>query len=76
MDQFQKDLLDAHNEHRRDVGDPELQWSDDLAKEAQEWADRMASEEYLHHATAEERLKHGENLALSGRKSFFLSLHF
>jgi pathogenesis-related protein 1 len=35
--------LDYHNKVRADVGSPALQWSADLAKFAQEWADHLAS---------------------------------
>ncbi|MEB3358992.1 MAG: CAP family protein [Synechococcales bacterium] len=36
-------ILDAHNRYRREVDVPPLSWSDDLATDAQVWADYLAS---------------------------------
>src|SRR5436309_740823 len=36
--------LDFHNKARNDVGSPPLEWSKDLAKYAQAWADQLAKE--------------------------------
>jgi pathogenesis-related protein 1 len=53
--------LDFHNQKRRDVGSPPLQWSPELAAYAQKWANHLASDNncQLDH-TADN--KYGENL--------------
>ena len=63
------ELLDAHNAHRKDVGVPPLVWSDALAKDAQAWADHLASVggTQLAHAPQHDE---GENLWL-GTSSYF-----
>jgi Cysteine-rich secretory protein family len=38
-----QEILDAHNTYRKEVGTPDLQWSDTLAQSAQLWADHLAS---------------------------------
>ena len=40
----QKEFLDYHNELRRQVGVPALVWSAELARYAQEWAEKLARE--------------------------------
>ncbi|XP_013412177.1 ectin-like [Lingula anatina] len=47
---FQESCLRAHNAYRSDHGCPELTWSVDLAKQAQEWADRVAEKKYLQYS--------------------------
>lgn len=37
-------IVDGHNQARRAVGVPDLQWSDDLAGVAQRWADTLRGE--------------------------------
>jgi pathogenesis-related protein 1 len=39
-----QEALDHHNKVRADVGSPGLQWSAELAKFSQEWADHLASQ--------------------------------
>lgn len=39
----QQELLNAHNRYRAEVGVPPLSWSNALARDAQQWADRLAS---------------------------------
>ena len=53
--------LDFQNEKRHDVGVPPLQWSADLAADAQKWANHLAADEHcnLVHTTND---PHGENL--------------
>ncbi|HEX7838662.1 MAG TPA: CAP domain-containing protein [Kofleriaceae bacterium] len=42
-DGFIEEILAAHNKYRAEVGAPPLQWSDDLATTAKQWADHLAS---------------------------------
>jgi hypothetical protein len=40
---FAQELLDAHNRYRAEVGAPPLQWSNQLAVDAQPWANYLTS---------------------------------
>jgi pathogenesis-related protein 1 len=53
--------LDFHNQKRRDVGSPPLQWSAELAAYAQKWANHLANDNHcqLDHTVDN---KYGENL--------------
>jgi hypothetical protein len=51
-------LLIAHNLERDRVGAPRLRWNSKLAREAQAWADTLASSERFEHSQSDE----GENL--------------
>lgn len=59
---FAAELLDTHNSARESFGAPPLRWSPKLAREAQGWADRLASEGRMRHASNDERGGAGENL--------------
>lgn len=59
---FAAELLDTHNAERESFGAPPLQWNPKLAREAQEWAQRLASEGRMRHASNDERGGAGENL--------------
>ena len=48
-------MLEAHNQLRREVGVPDLIWSTELAELAQEWADVLISGPGLRHRPAAER---------------------
>jgi uncharacterized protein YkwD len=54
-----KDMLAAHNASRAKVGTPALTWSDDLARVAQEWADKLIAERRFDHRP---KSKFGENM--------------
>jgi uncharacterized protein YkwD len=54
-----KEMLAAHNAARAKVGVPALTWSDDLARSAQEWADKLIAERRFEHRS---KSKYGENL--------------
>jgi uncharacterized protein YkwD len=57
------ELLAAHNKYRQAVNIPSLAWSDSLSKDAQQWANQLASKGgKLQHA----KTGQGENLALGG----------
>ncbi|HEY9879264.1 MAG TPA: CAP domain-containing protein [Leptolyngbyaceae cyanobacterium] len=58
-------MLAAHNRMRREVGVPDLRWSADLAKGAQEWANYLVKENRFEHSPASARGNGtiGENLS-------------
>ena len=60
--QFAWKLLVLHNAERERVGVSDLTWSSHLAKDAKEWADRLADEGRMRHASRQERKGAGENL--------------
>ncbi|MEP3051768.1 MAG: CAP domain-containing protein [Erythrobacter sp.] len=55
-------LLDAHNAERSRFGVPKLVWSYVLTQEARVWAEKLAREGRIYHASASERQSRGENL--------------
>lgn len=59
------DFLAYHNEKRAEVGVAALQWSADLAREAQAWAEHMAETGRFEHRPRQgaNATQHGENLA-------------
>jgi len=59
---FAKRLLDEHNQERRQKGVPALSWSPKLAREAQQWADYLAGQGRMIHASRDQRGHAGENL--------------
>lgn len=61
---FAKQALDTHNKFRSMHGVPPLKWADDLAKEAQAWAEKLARARTLQHSSKGERNNAGENLAM------------
>ncbi len=54
-----KEILDAHNKYRAELNIPPLKWSDELAKHAKAWADRLAGERRMYHSSG---TGEGENL--------------
>ncbi|BAY93818.1 MULTISPECIES: CAP domain-containing protein [unclassified Tolypothrix] len=59
-----QEILAAHNRYRAEVGVPPLQWSENLAVSAQQWANHLADTGTLQHSRS------GENLA-QGSTGFF-----
>ena len=59
---FAMDLLEEHNRARAQVGVSHLEWSNRLAREAHEWAQHLAREGRMIHATRDQRGGSGENL--------------
>lgn len=59
---FAMGLLEEHNRAREDVGVPHLEWSNRLAREAHDWAEHLARQGRMIHATREQRGGTGENL--------------
>lgn len=56
--------LDFHNDIRKKVGSPSLQWSNDLAEFAQAWADELAGSCKMKHrpSSGAWKQKYGENI--------------
>jgi uncharacterized protein YkwD len=57
---FTSDILTTHNSYRSAVGVAPLTWSDSLARDAQAWANQLASTGAFNHA---QNTGQGENLA-------------
>ena len=55
-------LLAAHNIERDRLGLPRLTWNDDLAADAQPWADHLVALRALEHAPRDNARLEGENL--------------
>ena len=58
----ERDLLEAHNMARDEVGLVPLVWSERLANDAEEWAEHLARNNLYDHASPEARKGQGENL--------------
>ncbi|KAK3706764.1 hypothetical protein QZH41_004503 [Actinostola sp. cb2023] len=61
-DQSISHFLQAHNQYRIMHGAVPLKWSPGLSKTAQAWAEKIAREGRLEHATREDRYYKGENI--------------
>jgi uncharacterized protein YkwD len=61
-DAFSQRVLAEHNRERERAGVPRLAWNDGLAREAQGWAQRLAGDGWLQHASYPENRGAGENL--------------
>jgi len=59
---FAQSLLTEHNRARDEAGVPRLKWSVKLAAEAKGWADQLAREGWMRHASQAEARGAGENL--------------
>ncbi|MGB3472401.1 MAG: CAP domain-containing protein [Erythrobacter sp.] len=66
----QRIWLDAHNQARADFGSGPLKWSDELSREARAWAQQLAREQRMRHASRDERNGRGENLWMGTRGYF------
>ena len=65
---FEKQAVDVHNKYRRLHQVPAVRWNSELARDAQVWADKIARQNSLQHASSQQRKGDGENLAMfSGR---------
>ena len=69
MNDFQKQLLEEHNKRRQQHGIPPLQWDHDIARQTQQWANKMAKEGKLKHSQADQRHSLGENIANNSSKN-------
>jgi uncharacterized protein YkwD len=64
---FQTGVVNRHNALRAKHGAAALSWSPTVAKVAQEWADKIAREDKMHHRQPN---KYGENIFwISGREA-------
>ena len=59
---FAHALLEEHNAERDRLGVPRLEWSQDLAQQAQRWAVELAKKGRMEHASRDARNGTGENL--------------
>ncbi len=62
--------IEAHNAVRAQFGAAPLAWDDGLAAEAQGWANQLARENQLRHASTTQRRARGENLWMGTRGAF------
>jgi uncharacterized protein YkwD len=60
-----QEILNAHNAYRSQVGVPPLQWSDNLAASAQQWANQLAATGTFEHSGAGEKLAQGSTGSFS-----------
>jgi len=58
-------ILGEHNKYRAEVGVPPLQWSDNLAASAQQWANHLAQTGTFEHSGSGENLAEGTARAFS-----------
>lgn len=58
----ERDFLTAHNLARVDAGATPLVWSEQLERDAQDWAEHLAASDRYDHAPPERRKGQGENL--------------
>jgi hypothetical protein len=70
FDPFSDELLAEQNAERDRVGVPRLEWSPQLAQDAQAWAQVLAREGDLRHAPLEVNAEEGENLLMAGKGAF------
>lgn len=67
-----RQILDAHNAYRTDVGVPALSWSDELAEYAQNWSNELVVNRgcKMQHRPYDEndpwKQKYGENIYMAG----------
>lgn len=64
-----QELVDFHNEVRREVGVGEVSWSPEIATFAQQWADELARQGEFRHRPREDQ-RYGENLAGGTTRAF------
>lgn len=62
--------LTAHNDARAGFGTAPLKWSDDLARDARQWAEQLARENTMRHSPQNARGRTGENLWMGTRGYF------
>lgn len=70
QDSFSQQILAAHNKYRAAAGVPPLDWSDNLAAGAREWAERLSENLDFEHSGAPDQ---GENLWMGTAGVFTLT---
>ena len=70
-------FVDLHNQQRASLGLPDLEWSDELAKQAQQWANAMAFKDEASHSGSGqgENIWFGENNSATIEDMFQLWLN-
>lgn len=68
---LKKDILDSHNQYRRQHGAPPFKWSSQLASGAEQWAKKLANQNALQHSSGE----YGENIAYMSGKELYVVLN-
>ena len=63
---FKEMSLSMHNRYRRKHQVSDLRWNNELARDAQAWAEKIARQNTLQHSTSQQRKGDGENLAFFG----------
>lgn len=61
-DNREQEWLEAHNEARAEFGTEPLRWSEELEREARDWAQMLARTGVMRHSSTGERRGQGENL--------------
>lgn len=62
LDEFEKAALAAHNKYRAKHKASPLKWNADMAKDAMDWAEKLAETGKFAHASPQERKNDGENI--------------
>ncbi|MCM0589492.1 MAG: CAP domain-containing protein [Gloeotrichia echinulata DEX184] len=62
-----QEILNAHNRYRSEVGLPPLVWSNELAAQAQQWANYLSQNELFQHSKTNGQ---GENLWMGTSRRF------
>ena len=66
LSNFQDEALKAHNDCRKKHNVSPLEWSESLAANAQNWANKIAKEGKFAHAPSNQRKGEGENIFSCG----------
>lgn len=61
---FQEEAFKKHNKYRNVHGVPTMKLNADMSRKAAEYAQKIADEGELNHASAEDRDNDGENLSM------------
>ncbi|MFN3910868.1 CAP domain-containing protein [Hyphomonas sp.] len=72
-DELSGQMLTVHNRERAEVGAAPLVWNDDLARDAQRWADHLAATGVLEHAGRDENPNSGENLSMGSAGGYSMA---
>ena len=66
-DSMAQEIVAAHNKYRAEVGVPPIEWSNDLASQAQEWANYLTSNRLFKHSGAKGE---GENIWMGTSRAY------
>ncbi|MBR8837151.1 MAG: hypothetical protein DSM106950_24885 [Stigonema ocellatum SAG 48.90 = DSM 106950] len=62
-----QEIVAAHNKYRAEVGVPPIEWSDELASQAQEWANYLSANHLFEHSGAKGE---GENIWMGTSRAY------